>query len=138
MAIGTSVNETTSLLVGGSRSILSDEAVIVTGTGLASRSTLSSGRSLFDADPDGRLDLLQAHGHSEDEITRSSPIGITRKLHGCLSKTGLILAFGLGSGELAGRLEVILPDGSARAPENVRPGQELGVVQAPSPAPPGS
>ena len=47
--------------------MFTDEA-IVSGIGPASRQVLSFGLFFFDADLDGRLDLLQANGHVEDDI----------------------------------------------------------------------
>jgi hypothetical protein len=46
-----------------------DEA-IVEGVGAPSRAALSFGLFFFDVDLDGRLDLLQANGHIEDDIAR--------------------------------------------------------------------
>jgi hypothetical protein len=68
VAMGNFANEMTSYYVsmdGGG--LFSDDAIIA-GIGPASRSVLSFGLFFFDADLDGRLDLLQANGHVEDEI----------------------------------------------------------------------
>ncbi len=73
MAIGNFANEMTSFFVDGGRSLLFNDEAIVTGIGPASRSVLTFGLFLFDADLDGRLDLLQANGHVEDEINRVQP-----------------------------------------------------------------
>jgi hypothetical protein len=68
VAIGNFANEMTSLFVGRlGRPIYSDEA-IVEGIGPNSRAMLTFGLFFFDYDLDGRLDLLQANGHLEEEI----------------------------------------------------------------------
>ena len=69
-AIGNFANEMTSLYVSQSRpDFFSDEA-IGEGIGAPSRLRLSFGIFFFDFDLDGRLDLLQANGHLEDEIEK--------------------------------------------------------------------
>ncbi len=73
VAMGNFANEMTSFFVDPARSVLFNDEAIVTGIGPASRSVLSFGLFLFDADLDGRLDLLQANGHVEDEINRVQP-----------------------------------------------------------------
>ncbi|MGB5621381.1 MAG: VCBS repeat-containing protein, partial [Gammaproteobacteria bacterium] len=73
VAIGNFANEMTSFYVDGDRSLLFNDEAIVTGIGPTSRSVLTFGLFLFDADLDGRLDLLQANGHVEDEINRVQP-----------------------------------------------------------------
>ncbi len=73
VAIGNFANEMTSFFVDGGRSLLFNDEAILTGIGPASRSVLTFGLFLFDADLDGRLDLLQANGHVEDEINRVQP-----------------------------------------------------------------
>jgi hypothetical protein len=68
VAMGNFANEMTSYYVstnGGG--LFSDEAIIA-GMGPVSRSVLSFGLFFFDADLDGRLDLLQANGHVENDI----------------------------------------------------------------------
>jgi hypothetical protein len=68
VAIGNFANEMSSYFVDpGGRGMFTDEA-IVSGIGPASRQVLSFGLFFFDADLDGRLDLLQANGHVEDDI----------------------------------------------------------------------
>lgn len=70
VAIGNFANEMTSFYVSqGEPSQFADEA-IVSGIGPSSRLALSFGLFFFDADLDGRLDLLQANGHVENEIQR--------------------------------------------------------------------
>ena len=73
VAIGNFANEMTSLYVTqGHPSVFVDEA-IGEGIGAPSRRMLSFGVFLFDADLDGRLDLLQANGHLEEEIGTVDP-----------------------------------------------------------------
>jgi hypothetical protein len=68
IAIGNFSNEMTSLYLSQeSPSQFVDEA-IVDGVGPASRQALTFGLFFFDYDLDGRLDLLQANGHLEEEI----------------------------------------------------------------------
>ncbi len=71
--IGNFANEMTSVYVSqDDPGIFADEA-IVEGIGAPSRRMLSFGLFLFDADLDGRLDVLQANGHLENEIARVDP-----------------------------------------------------------------
>ncbi len=71
--VGNFANEMTSLYVGqGEPWQFTDEA-IVEGIGAPSRLALTFGLFFFDADLDGRLDMLQANGHIEDEINRVQP-----------------------------------------------------------------
>jgi len=71
--IGNFANEMTSLYVSqGDPTLFADEA-IGEGIGASSRAALSFGVFLFDADLDGRLDLLQANGHLEEEIDAVDP-----------------------------------------------------------------
>jgi hypothetical protein len=66
-------NEMTSVYVAqDDHSFFVDEA-IGEGIGAPSRMALSFGLFLFDYDLDGRLDLLQANGHLEDEINSVDP-----------------------------------------------------------------
>jgi hypothetical protein len=68
VAIGSFANEMTSLYVGRlGRPVYSDEAIIE-GIGPESRAMLTFGLFFFDYDLDGRLDLLHANGHLEEEI----------------------------------------------------------------------
>ncbi len=72
-AIGNFANEMTSLYVSqGERDLFADES-IGEGIGAASRTALTFGLFLFDADLDGRLDLLQTNGHLEEEIAKVDP-----------------------------------------------------------------
>jgi hypothetical protein len=73
IAIGNFANEMTSFYVTqGTPELLTDEA-IQAGIGPASRQVLTFGLFFFDADLDGRLDLLQANGHLEAEINQVQP-----------------------------------------------------------------
>ncbi|MGD8978128.1 MAG: CRTAC1 family protein, partial [Gammaproteobacteria bacterium] len=73
VAIGNFANEMSSFYVDADRSMLFNDEAIVTGIGPASRSALTFGLFFFDADLDGRLDLLQSNGHVEDEINLVQP-----------------------------------------------------------------
>jgi hypothetical protein len=71
--IGNFANEMTSVYVSqGDPTLYADEA-IGEGVGAPSRSALSFGILLLDVDLDGRLDLLQANGHLEEEIDKVDP-----------------------------------------------------------------
>ena len=73
VGVGNFANEMTSLYVSqGDPWQFADEAIIE-GIGAPSRLVLSFGVFFFDADLDGRLDMLQANGHIEDEINRVQP-----------------------------------------------------------------
>ncbi len=73
VAIGNFANEMSSLYVTqGTPWQFADEA-ISEGIGAASRRALTFGMLFLDADLDGRLDLLQANGHLEEEINRVQP-----------------------------------------------------------------
>ncbi len=69
VAVANFANEMTSLYVSRDRRrlLFTDEAA-GEGVGSPSRAFLSFGLFFFDYDLDGRLDLLQANGHLEDEI----------------------------------------------------------------------
>ncbi len=72
-AIGNFANEMTSLYVSqGDPTLFADEA-IAEGIGAPSRRMLKFGIFFFDYDLDGRLDLLQANGHLEEEISKVDP-----------------------------------------------------------------
>lgn len=70
IAIGNFANEMSSFYVAHPDSAQFADEAIVAGIGPASRLALSFGVQFIDADLDGRLDLLQANGHVEDEIAR--------------------------------------------------------------------
>ncbi len=70
VAIGNFANETTSFYVSqDEHGHFADES-IGSGIGSPSRVKLSFGLVFFDYDLDGRLDLLQANGHLEEEISK--------------------------------------------------------------------
>jgi len=70
VAIGNFANEMSSLFVSqGQRTMYADEA-ITEGIGAPTRLVLTFGVCFADFDLDGRLDLLQANGHIEDDINR--------------------------------------------------------------------
>ena len=73
VAIGNFANEMTSLYVRTGESEVFTDQAIVTGVGPASRQALTFGLFFFDYDLDGRLDLLQANGHVENEINVVQP-----------------------------------------------------------------
>jgi hypothetical protein len=73
VAIGNFANEMTSLYVRPDNSRVFTDQAIVTGVGPASRQALTFGLFFFDYDLDGRLDLLQANGHVENEINVVQP-----------------------------------------------------------------
>jgi hypothetical protein len=73
VAIGNFANEMTALYVTeGQRMLFMDEA-IATGLGPNTRLQLTFGVCLLDCDLDGRLDLLTANGHLEEDINRVQP-----------------------------------------------------------------
>jgi len=73
LIIGNFANEMTSLYFSqGDPSVFVDEA-IGEGIGAPSRLALTFGVFAFDADLDGRLDVLQANGHLEEEISQVDP-----------------------------------------------------------------
>jgi hypothetical protein len=73
VAIGNFANEMTALYVSyGNEMQFMDEA-IPTGLGPRTRTSLTFGLFYFDYDLDGRLDLLTANGHLEEDINRVQP-----------------------------------------------------------------
>ncbi|HEY3392884.1 MAG TPA: CRTAC1 family protein, partial [Lacipirellulaceae bacterium] len=73
VAIGNFANEMTALYVSyGDQMQFMDEA-IPTGLGPVTRTSLTFGLFYFDYDLDGRLDLLTANGHLEEDINRVQP-----------------------------------------------------------------
>jgi hypothetical protein len=73
VAIGNFANEMTALYVAyGDQMQFMDEA-IPTGLGPVTRTSLTFGLFYFDYDLDGRLDLLTANGHLEEDINRVQP-----------------------------------------------------------------
>ena len=74
LAVGNFAKESSSLYRAGAEdpTFFEDQA-LATGIGPATRKALTFGVLLFDADLDGRLDLLQANGHVEPDIARADP-----------------------------------------------------------------
>ena len=68
VAIGNFANEMTALYVAQKDSLLFTDEAIPEGIGPASRLLLKFGLFFFDYDLDGRLDVLTANGHLEEEI----------------------------------------------------------------------
>jgi hypothetical protein len=79
IAIGNFANEMTGLYVSQQMPMQFADESIVAGIGPASRSALTFAVLFFDYDLDGRLDLLTANGHIEDEINRCSRASSTRR-----------------------------------------------------------
>jgi hypothetical protein len=97
-------NEMSSLYMSqGDREIYADES-IVEGLGAPSRRMLSFGVFFFDFDLDGRLDVLQANGHLEEEINDVDPSQAYRQplqLFWNGGEAGLIEVEGESLGDLA-------------------------------------
>jgi hypothetical protein len=70
IGIGNFANEMTALYVQQNSSTNFSDEAITEGIGPASRLLLKFGLFFFDYDLDGRLDLLTANGHLEEEITK--------------------------------------------------------------------
>lgn len=70
IVIGNFANEMTALYVTQDRPLLFSDEAIPEGIGPASRLLLKFGIFFFDYDLDGRLDVLSANGHLEEEITK--------------------------------------------------------------------
>jgi len=70
VAIGNFSNEMTSLYCANDHALQFVDAAIATGLGPATRLELTFGLFFFDYDLDGRLDILAANGHLEDEINK--------------------------------------------------------------------
>jgi len=70
IAIGNFANEMTALYVSQNTPLLFSDEAIPEGIGPASRLLLKFGLFFFDYDLDGRLDLLTANGHLEEEIAK--------------------------------------------------------------------
>jgi hypothetical protein len=70
VAIGNFANEMTSFYVGNGKSLRFSDEAIAEGIGAPSRSFLKFGLFFLDYDLDGRLDLLEANGHLENEINQ--------------------------------------------------------------------
>lgn len=70
IAIGNFANEMSALFVSQNEPLLFSDEAIPEGIGPASRLLLKFGLFFFDYDLDGRLDMLTANGHLEEEITK--------------------------------------------------------------------
>ena len=70
IAIGNFANEPNALYVAQNDSLLFADEAIHEGFGAASRQLLKFGLFFFDYDLDGRLDVLTANGHIEEEISK--------------------------------------------------------------------
>jgi hypothetical protein len=70
IAIGNFANEMTALCVAQNQPLLFNDEAIAEGIGPASRLLLKFGVVFFDYDLDGRLDLMTANGHLEQEIAK--------------------------------------------------------------------
>jgi hypothetical protein len=70
IAIGNFANEMTALYVQQNTATTFSDEAITEGVGPASRRLLKFGLFFFDYDLDGRLDLLTANGHLEQEISK--------------------------------------------------------------------
>ncbi len=70
IAIGNFANEMNALYVAQNDSLLFADEAITEGIGPASRQLLKFGLFFFDYDLDGRLDVLTANGHIEEEISK--------------------------------------------------------------------
>lgn len=70
VAIGNFANEMTALYVSSLKSLLFTDDAIATGLGPPTRQELTFGLTFIDCDLDGRLDLLAANGHLEQEINK--------------------------------------------------------------------
>jgi enediyne biosynthesis protein E4 len=70
IAIGNFANEMTALYASQHEPLTFTDEAIAEGVGPASRLLLKFGIFFFDYDLDGRLDLLSANGHLEEEITK--------------------------------------------------------------------
>jgi hypothetical protein len=73
IAIGNFANEMTALYVSDQTRLQFMDEAISTGLGPNTRLELTFGVCFLDIDLDGRLDLLSANGHLEDEINRVQP-----------------------------------------------------------------
>ncbi|MBI4659544.1 MAG: CRTAC1 family protein [Verrucomicrobia bacterium] len=70
IAIGNFANEPNALYVSQRDSLVFADEAITEGVGTASRLLLKFGLFFFDYDLDGRLDVLTANGHLEEEISK--------------------------------------------------------------------
>ncbi len=70
IAIGNFANEMTALYVSQRNPLQFKDEAVSNGLGPATRLELKFGLLFFDADLDGRLDLMQANGHLEEDINK--------------------------------------------------------------------
>ena len=70
VVVGNFANQMSSLYVTQGKTLQFSDAAITEGIGPATRLVLTFGAFFFDADLDGRLDILHTNGHIEDEINR--------------------------------------------------------------------
>ncbi|HND55846.1 MAG TPA: CRTAC1 family protein, partial [Pirellulaceae bacterium] len=73
VAIGNFANEMTALYVAEQDPLQFFDASLATGLGPPTRLSLTFGVFFFDYDLDGRLDLLSANGHLEEDINKVQP-----------------------------------------------------------------
>jgi len=73
VAIGNFANEMNGFYVSQRDSLLFTDEAVTAGVGPASRQLLKFGLFFFDYDLDGRLDLLTANGHLEEQINKAQP-----------------------------------------------------------------
>lgn len=73
IAIGNFANEMNSLYVAQRDSFVFSDEAVKEGVGPASQALLKFGLFFFDYDLDGRLDLLTANGHLENDISKVRP-----------------------------------------------------------------
>jgi enediyne biosynthesis protein E4 len=73
VAIGNFANEMTALYVSETEPLQFFDAATATGLGPPTRLSLTFGVVFFDYDLDGRLDLLSANGHLEEDINKVQP-----------------------------------------------------------------
>ncbi|MEO8426179.1 MAG: CRTAC1 family protein [Verrucomicrobiota bacterium] len=70
IAIGNFANEPNALYVSQNDPLMFTDEAVIEGVGTASRLLLKFGLFFFDFDLDGRLDVLTANGHLEEEINK--------------------------------------------------------------------
>jgi hypothetical protein len=73
VAIGNFANEMTALYVAESDALAFFDAALATGLGPPTRLSLTFGVLFLDYDMDGRLDILSANGHLEEDINKVQP-----------------------------------------------------------------